>query len=78
MWGDNVEHVLDMIHLLLEILQAPVTSTLEMFLVRIPMVFNVVILSPNGYFGKENVLGMVDKTLVDRETIFFIIAMSIP
>ena len=59
-WGDNVEHVSDMIHLLLEILQAPDPSTLEMFLGRIPMVFNVVILSPHGYFGQANVLGMPD------------------
>jgi sucrose synthase len=49
-----------MIHLLLEILQGPEPSTLETFLVGIPMVFNVVILSPHGYFGKENVLGMRD------------------
>ena len=59
-WGDNVEHVSDMIHLLLDILQAPDPSTLEMFLGRIPMVFNVVILSPHGYFGQANVLGMPD------------------
>ena len=59
-WGDNVEHVSDMIHFLLEILQAPDPSTLEMFLGRIPMVFNVVILSPHGYFGQANVLGMPD------------------
>lgn len=49
-----------MIHLLLETLQAPDPSTLETFLGRIPMVFNVVILSPQGYFGQENVLGMPD------------------
>jgi len=59
-WGDNAEHVLDMIHLLLETLQAPDPSTLETFLGRIPMVFNVVILSPHGYFGQANVLGMPD------------------
>ena len=49
-WGDNAEHVLDMIHLLLENLQAP-----EKFLGRIPMVFNVVIFSPHGYFGQAGV-----------------------
>jgi sucrose synthase len=59
-WGDNAEHVLDMIRLLLEILQAPDPSTLETFLGKIPMVFNVVILSPHGYFGQANVLGMPD------------------
>jgi len=34
------------------------------------MVFNVVIISPNGNFGQENVLGMPDKTPMDREIIF--------
>ena len=59
-WGDNVEHVSDMIHLLLEILQAHDPSNLEMFLGRIPMVFNVVTLSPHGYFVQANVLGIAD------------------
>lgn len=47
-------------HLLLDILQAPDPSVLETFLGRIPMVFNVVILSPHGYFGQANVLGLPD------------------
>lgn len=59
-WGDTAEHVLEMMHLLLDILQAPDPSTLEQFLGRIPMVFNVVILSPHGYFGQANVLGLPD------------------
>lgn len=49
-----------MVHLLLDILQAPDPATLETFLGRIPMVFNVVILSPHGYFGQANVLGLPD------------------
>ncbi|XP_042481153.1 sucrose synthase-like [Macadamia integrifolia] len=40
-WGDNAEHVLETIHLLSDILQAPDPSVLETFLGRIPMVFNV-------------------------------------
>ena len=60
------DHVLDMIHFLLQILQKPEPSTLEMFLVGIHMVFDVVVFSPRGYFGKENVLRMLDKTSVDR------------
>ncbi|XP_042518014.1 sucrose synthase 2-like isoform X1 [Macadamia integrifolia] len=59
-WGDNAEHVLETIHLLSDILQAPDPSVLETFLGRIPMVFNVVILSPHGYFGQANVLGLPD------------------
>ncbi|KDP27836.1 hypothetical protein JCGZ_18916 [Jatropha curcas] len=59
-WGDTAERVSEMVHLLLEILQAPDPSTLESFLGMIPMVFNVVIVSPHGYFGQANVLGLPD------------------
>ncbi|XVF32809.1 hypothetical protein REPUB_Repub17cG0114800 [Reevesia pubescens] len=59
-WGDTADHVLEMMHLLLDILQAPDPSILETFLGRVPMVFNVVILSPHGYFGQANVLGLPD------------------
>ncbi|PIA61285.1 hypothetical protein AQUCO_00300666v1 [Aquilegia coerulea] len=59
-WGDNAKRVSEMVHLLLDILQAPEPSILECFLGRIPMVFNVVIVSPHGYFGQANVLGLPD------------------
>lgn len=59
-WGDNAGRVKDMMHLLSDILQAPDPSTLETFLGRVPMVFNVVILSVHGYFGQANVLGLPD------------------
>lgn len=59
-WGDTAERVLEMMHLLSDILQAPDPASLETFLGRIPMVFNVVILSVHGYFGQANVLGLPD------------------
>lgn len=59
-WGDTAERVTEMMHLLSDILQAPDPSSLETFLGRIPMVFNVVILSIHGYFGQANVLGLPD------------------
>lgn len=59
-WGDTAARVLEMMHLLSDILQAPDPSTLETFLGRVPMVFNVVILSVHGYFGQANVLGLPD------------------
>ncbi|KAG7627226.1 putative sucrose synthase [Arabidopsis thaliana] len=59
-WGDTAERVLNMIRLLLDLLEAPDPCTLENFLGRIPMVFNVVILSPHGYFAQDNVLGYPD------------------
>nr|QHZ00911.1 sucrose synthase 4 [Paeonia lactiflora] len=59
-WGDSAGRVLEMVHLLLDLLEAPDPCTLETFLGRIPMVFNVVILSPHGYFAQDNVLGYPD------------------
>ncbi|XP_010520519.1 PREDICTED: sucrose synthase 4-like [Tarenaya hassleriana] len=59
-WGDTAERVLEMIRLLLDLLEAPDPCTLENFLGRIPMVFNVVILTPHGYFAQDNVLGYPD------------------
>ncbi|KAL3727281.1 hypothetical protein ACJRO7_032075 [Eucalyptus globulus] len=44
-WGDTAERVLEMI---------------ENFLGRIPMVFNVVIMLPHGYFAQDDVLGYPD------------------
>ncbi|KAL5701086.1 sucrose synthase [Ranunculus cassubicifolius] len=59
-WGDTAERVAEMVHLLLDILQAPDPVNLEKFLGRLPMVFDVVVLSPHGYFGQANVLGLPD------------------
>ncbi|KAL9238761.1 hypothetical protein vseg_013139 [Gypsophila vaccaria] len=59
-WGNNVTRVSTMISLLLELLDAPDPYTLGKFLGRIPLVFNVVIMSPHGYFAQDNVLGYPD------------------
>ncbi|ONK61127.1 uncharacterized protein A4U43_C08F26520 [Asparagus officinalis] len=59
-WGDTAQRTHDTIHLLLDLLEAPDPCTLENFLSTIPMVFNVVILSPHGYFAQANVLGYPD------------------
>jgi sucrose synthase len=59
-WGDSVGRVRDMLRLLAEIIDAPEPYGIEAFLCRIPMVFNVVIFSPHGYFGQSNVLGLPD------------------
>ncbi|XP_008783137.2 sucrose synthase 1-like isoform X2 [Phoenix dactylifera] len=59
-WGDTAQRCHDTIHLLLDLLEAPDPCTLENFLAMVPMVFNVVILSPHGYFAQANVLGYPD------------------
>uniref|UniRef100_A0A7N2MPV2 sucrose synthase n=2 Tax=Quercus lobata TaxID=97700 RepID=A0A7N2MPV2_QUELO len=58
--GNNAEQVSEMIHHLLDLLEAPEPRTPDTFLGRIPMVFNVVIMSPHGYFAQDNVLGYPD------------------
>ncbi|MFP3982753.1 MAG: sucrose synthase [Desulfurivibrionaceae bacterium] len=59
-WGRTVGHIRENFSLLADILEAPDYGNLEKFLSRIPMIFNIVILSPHGYFGQENVLGLPD------------------
>jgi sucrose synthase len=59
-WGRRVDHIIDSFSLLADILEAPDHGALEQFFSRIPMIFNIVILSPHGYFGQENVLGLPD------------------
>ncbi|NLX12714.1 MAG: sucrose synthase [Phycisphaerales bacterium] len=59
-WGRDVARIRDTLHLLSDILEAPAPAQVEKFLARIPMIFNVAILSPHGYFGQSNVLGLPD------------------
>ena len=46
--------------LLVDILEAPSAQILENFLARIPMISKLLVLSPHGYFGQDNVLGLPD------------------
>ena len=59
-WGDTAARMRDSLNLLTDILEAPEPGNLERFLGRIPMIFSLVILSPHGYFGQANVLGLPD------------------
>jgi sucrose synthase len=59
-WGRTVARVRETLELLSEILEAPEPKALERFLGRLPMIFNVVTLSPHGYFGQSGVLGLPD------------------
>ena len=59
-WGRTVERMRDTLSLLSDILEAPEPGNLERFLGRIPMVFSIVVVSPHGYFGQANVLGLPD------------------
>ena len=59
-WGNHVKRVIDTMSLLVDILEAASPEILENFLARIPMISKLLILSPHGYFGQNNVLGMPD------------------
>jgi sucrose synthase len=59
-WGDTAGRIRETLGLLSEIIDAPDPKDIEEFLGRIPMVFNVVIFSPHGFFGQSNVLGLPD------------------
>eukprot|EP00899_Mesostigma_viride_P009483 jgi/Mesvir1/18536/Mv11541-RA.1 len=59
-WGCTAGQVRHTMHLLADILQSPSAANLERFLVKVPMTFNIAIISPHGYFGQSSVLGMPD------------------
>jgi hypothetical protein len=60
-WGATVAGVRDMMRTLLDVLEAPSADALERFLSRLPLVTDVAILSPHGYFGQDDsVLGKPD------------------
>lgn len=59
-WGNNVARMRETLHLLSDIIEEPDPVALEEFLGRIPMIFSLVILSPHGFFGQANVLGLPD------------------
>ncbi len=59
-WGDNSARVRDTMRLLLDLLEAPSPENLEKFLARVPMIFNLAIVSPHGFFGQADVLGRPD------------------
>lgn len=59
-WGRNRDQVEMSFSLLADLLEAPDHQNLEKFITVVPMIFNVVVLSPHGYFGQKNVLGLPD------------------
>ena len=59
-WGRTIGDITETMEILASLLEAPDHQNLEKFLSRIPMIFNIAILSPHGYFAQENVLGLPD------------------
>ncbi len=58
--GNTASRIIESLEMLDGLLQSPDHQALKDFLSRIPMIFNIAILSPHGYFGQEGVLGMPD------------------
>ncbi|MCP4337967.1 MAG: sucrose synthase [Desulfobulbaceae bacterium] len=59
-WGRSREQIEKSFSRLANLLEAPDHQNLERFISAIPMIFNIVVLSPHGFFGQENVLGLPD------------------
>lgn len=59
-WGRSIKGIKITFSMLADLLEAPDHHNLEKFLGRIPMIFNIVVFSPHGYFGQDNVLGLPD------------------
>ena len=59
-WGKTVARARETMRFLSDILEAPGPTSVARFLGRIPMISNIAILSPHGYFGQSGVLGKPD------------------
>lgn len=59
-WGRKVKDIRHRMAMLSDILEAPDHTVLEEFLSEIPMIFKIAVISPHGYFGQANVLGLPD------------------
>ncbi|SCZ49633.1 sucrose synthase [Thiohalomonas denitrificans] len=59
-WGRTVARMREQLSLLTDILEAPAPEPLARLLGEMPMIFNLAIVSPHGFFGQSNVLGLPD------------------
>ena len=59
-WGDCASRAIDTMSLLQDVLEGPSPEAMEAFLARSPKISRLLILSPHGYFGQDNVLGRPD------------------
>lgn len=58
--GNNAALITESLKQLRELMQEPDHELLKGFLSKIPMIFNIVAVSPHGYFGQQGVLGKPD------------------
>ncbi|RPI70392.1 MAG: sucrose synthase, partial [Ignavibacteriales bacterium] len=58
--GNTAGVIIESLEILDRLMHSPDHLALREFLSRIPMIFNIVIISPHGFFGQEGVLGKPD------------------
>lgn len=58
--GKDVGEIKENLKLFDSLLHSPDNTTLKKFISKIPMIFNIVIVSTHGYFAQQNVLGLPD------------------
>lgn len=59
-WGNTAGRIQETLELLDGLIDSPDHQVLETFLSRIPMIFQIVLVSPHGWFGQDGVLGRAD------------------
>ena len=59
-WGNTALRVRETLELLDQLIDSPDHQVLEAFAARIPMIFQIALISPHGWFGQEGVLGRPD------------------
>ena len=59
-WGNTAGRVKETLEILDGLIDSPDHQVLEAFLSRLPMIFNIVLVSVHGWFGQEGVLGRPD------------------
>lgn len=58
--GNTATSIIESLEMLDGLIQSPDHIALRNFLSKIPMIFNIVVVTPHGYFGQEGVLGKPD------------------
>jgi sucrose synthase len=59
-WGNTASRAQETLEILDGLIDSPDNRVLEAFLSRLPMIFNIVLVSIHGWFGQEGVLGRPD------------------
>ena len=61
-WGNTVGRVRETMNILYDLLSAPTDNLLEQFISRVPMplVSDIAIISPHGWFAQDNIIGKPD------------------